>query len=115
MLERFQNAALEVLGERDPAFDLPPEQRVYAGIYGKERKYSGTLRRGIAEILLMIAINDQSISYIGNGFSAQNFVDGVLRDITRLASDYQDLASLDALLPDLEEAAPHHITIGRAQ
>jgi hypothetical protein len=51
MLERFRNAAFEVLGERDPAFDLPPEQRVYAGIYGKERKYSGALRRGVAEIL----------------------------------------------------------------
>lgn len=106
MLERFRNAALEVLGERDPAFDLAPEQRFYAGIYGKERKYSGALRRGIAEILRLIAINEQNLSYIGNGFSAQNFVDGVLRDIPGLASDYQALASLDSLLPDLAEAAP---------
>ncbi|WP_426701524.1 hypothetical protein ACPPVV_00465 [Rhodanobacter sp. Col0626] len=105
MLERFRNAALEVLGERDPAFDLPPEQRVYAGIYGKERKYSGALRRGIAEILRLIAINEQKLSYIGNGFSAQDFVDDVLRDILGLASDYQALASLDSLLPDLAEAA----------
>lgn len=106
MLERFRNAALEVLGERDPAFDLPPEQRVYAGIYGKERKYSGSLRRGIAEILRLIAINERNLSYIGNDFSAQNFVDRVLRDIPGLASDYQALASLDSLLPDLAEAAP---------
>lgn len=106
MLERFRNAALEVLGERDPAFDLSPEQRVYAGIYGKERKYSGALRRGIAEILRLIAINEQNLAYIGNGFSAQDFVDGVLRDIPGLASDYQALASLDSLLSDLAEAAP---------
>lgn len=106
MLERFRNAALEVLGERDPAFDLPPEQRVYAGIYGKERKYSGALRRGIAEILRLIAINEQNLSYIGKGFSAQDFVDGILHDIPGLASDYQALASLDSLLPDLAEAAP---------
>jgi len=106
MLERFRNAALEVLGERDPAFDLSLEQRVYAGIYGKERKYSSALRRGIAEILRLIAINEQNLSYIGNGFSAQDFVDGVLRDIPDLASDYQALASLDSLLSDLAEAAP---------
>lgn len=106
MLDRFRNAANEVLGERDPAFDLPPEQRVYAGIYGKERKHSGALRRGISEVLRLIAINEQNLSYIGNGFSAQEFVDGVLRDIPGLASDYQALASLDSLLPDLAEAAP---------
>lgn len=106
MLERFRNAAIEVLAERDPAFDLLPEQRVYAGIYGKEKKYSDALRRGIAEILRLIAINEQNLSYIGNGFSAQHFVDGVLRDIPGIASNYQALASLDSLLPDLAEAAP---------
>lgn len=106
MLERFRNAALKVLGERDPAFDLTPDQRVYAGIYGKERKYSSALRQGIAEVLRLIAINEQNLSYIGNGFSAQDFVDGVLRDIPGLASDYRALASLGSLLPDLAEAAP---------
>jgi hypothetical protein len=106
MLDRFRNAALEVLGERDPAFDLPPKQRVYAGIYGKERKYSGALRRGIAEILRLIAINERNLAYIGSDFSAQEFVDGILREIPSLATNYQALASLDSLLPDLAEAAP---------
>lgn len=104
-LTRFRDAVLRVLSEPDPALELPPEKQIYADIYGKKLQYSSTLRAGIAEILRLIAINDQSLRYIG-GFSAQHFVNEILKAIPGLATDYRMLASLDSLLPVLAEAAP---------
>jgi len=105
-LERFRAAALTVLGERDPALDLPPEKRMYAALEGKAWQHSDSLRRGITEVLRLIAANAAHLEKIEGGFLAQQFVNDILREVPGLASDYQALASLDSLLPDLAEAAP---------
>ncbi|TDR45685.1 hypothetical protein DFR29_104113 [Tahibacter aquaticus] len=105
-LGRFRDAAITVLGERDPALDLPADRRAYARIEGKGMKYSSSLRRGIVEVLRLIAINAENLTYVDRSFSAQHFADGVVQDLPGLALDYQTLASLDSLLPDLAEAAP---------
>ncbi|WP_223619027.1 hypothetical protein [Lysobacter sp. ESA13C] len=105
LLDRFRAAVLEVLGELDPALELPTDKRAYAEIYDKRRRYSGWLRHGLAEILRLIAVNDDKLGYI-SGFSAQHFVNGILGELPGLATDHQMLASLDSLLPVLAEAAP---------
>lgn len=105
LLDRFRAAVLEVLGELDPALELPTDKRVYAEIYDKRRRYSGWLRQGLAEILRLIAVNDDKLGYI-SGFSAQHFVNGILGELPGLATDHRMLASLDSLLPVLAEAAP---------
>ncbi|MBD7923847.1 hypothetical protein [Xanthomonas bonasiae] len=104
-LNRFSDAAVRVLSELDPALDMPLDQRAYANIYGKSRAWSQSLRSGLSEILRLIAINEDNLNYITD-FSAQNFVNDVLRKIPGLADDYKMLASLDPLLPALAEAAP---------
>lgn len=106
VLDRFRAAVIKVLGERDPSLDLPLERRVYASIEGKERAYSGALRRGLTEILRLIAINDDKLRHLDGGFSAQHFVDGIFRDLPNLHGSFETLASLDPLLADLAEAAP---------
>lgn len=106
VLDRFRAAALQVLGERDPSLDLPIEQRAFASMEGRTLVHSSSLRRGVTEVLRLIAINEEALGEAINGFSAQQFVDGVLRDLPGLAVDYQTLASLDSLLPDMAEAAP---------
>ena len=50
-LDRLQETAILVLGERDPQFDLPKDERYAASIHGKQLKYSKILREGIAETL----------------------------------------------------------------
>jgi len=105
-LERFKHAATKVLGEIDPSLDLPIDRRAYADLEGKKLRYSGALRRGIAEILRLIAINDQALMSPGSGYSAQQFVDGIISDLPGLSIDHRLFASLDSLLPDLAEASP---------
>jgi hypothetical protein len=103
-LERFRLAAIEVLGEIDPALDLPPDQRVYASLHAKERRYSAWLRQGICETLRILAVNDDFRPY--PGFFPQLFVDELAGQLFAGGVDHRVFASLDSLLPDLAEAAP---------
>src|SRR5260370_13720711 len=46
-----------VLGEDDPALDLPKDKRWAASIYGKTREFSGAFREGISETLVLLAVH----------------------------------------------------------
>ena len=53
--ERLGMIIPEVLGEKDPAFELAPEKRAFASIEGKLPKWSGHLKEGLAQTLALIA------------------------------------------------------------
>ena len=54
-LKSFKQLAINVLKERDPKFELPADDRFATSIYGKNLKYSESLRKGIAETLACLA------------------------------------------------------------
>ncbi len=60
-LDDFLFAAEIVLSETDPALDLPEDKRAFAAIYGKQREYSGALREGICETLVLLAIHGDTL------------------------------------------------------
>ena len=53
-LDTFESLALEVLGEDDPRWDLPADERWLAAIRGKVRRYSSELRSGLVETLAVL-------------------------------------------------------------
>lgn len=54
-LKKFKEVVATVFGELDPALELPPDGRFYAGIRGKRMAHSEWLRSGLATTLLMMA------------------------------------------------------------
>ncbi len=61
-LERLKAASVAALGERDPQFELPPEERHAASMHGKTMSHSHRLRNGLAETLaLLVAIPKHSL------------------------------------------------------
>jgi len=103
-LDRFQKAAVLVLGERDPRFDLPKEERYLANIKGKVLKYSSSLRKGMAETLALLGSRPNALSSCSQGKAelvAKLTVHELLKD-----ADWVMWASLDSHLPLLAEAAP---------
>ena len=46
-----------VVGEDDPRFELAPEQRLLAGVYGKVPTHSTGLRRGMVEALTLLMVS----------------------------------------------------------
>ena len=61
-LDRLQETAIMVLGERDPKFDLPEEERFAASIHGKQLQHSEILREGLAETLALVGSRPEALS-----------------------------------------------------
>jgi len=104
-VEAFESAIVEVLGESNPALDLPAKERFMASILGRHHEYSEELRRGLAEILTLSA-GLASENLITDDF---NFIDRARRIVSRLlpaGCSWKRWASLGDLLPLLAEAAP---------
>lgn len=105
-LKRFEGVALDVLGERDPSFDLPAEKRYAASIYGKVLTYTGFLREGIAETLALMATLSPEVK-LGASITGEEFARRVVGKLLHEAKEKEDLwSSLAYLLPLLAEAAP---------
>ncbi len=103
-LDRLQQTAIMVLGERDPQFDLPKEERWAAGIHGKSLKHSDFLRQGLAETMALVGSRPEALSHCSIG-KAENITISVVRQLLYGAS-WERWASLGSHLPLLAEAAP---------
>lgn len=103
-LERFQSVAITVLGEKDPKFELPPEERAYAVINGNRMEYSSALRKGIAETLALLGSRPQPLTSCSDG-KPGSVACLVVRGLLR-SGDPEMWASLNDVLPLLSEADP---------
>jgi len=59
-IDRFFQLVPELLGDRDPALDLPRDQWWMADVFGKARRYSGALLSGIGDALCIL-ISDNKV------------------------------------------------------
>jgi len=103
-LDRFVQVAIRVLQSDNGKFDLPEDKRAFAGVRGKTMKYSGVLRRGVAETTALIAGKSEVLSGCTPGKArevAYLVVHGVLAK-----ADWKRWASLGSLLSFLAEADP---------
>jgi len=103
-LERFKETAVKVLGERDPRFDLPKEERHAAAIHEKVLQHSRHIRNGIAETLALLGCRTGALSSCTHG-KANTTAVLVVRKLLNDAT-WDRWASLDSHLPLLAEAAP---------
>ena len=103
-LNRFRHLAISVLGEADPAFELPAEDRCAANIFGKMPKCSHTLRKGIADGLAILGCQPEACSNCLPGKAETTCVLVIRELLTR--ADWVLWGSLNILLPSLAEAAP---------
>lgn len=103
-LDIFKECAITVLTERDPSFELPPEERYAAIIHKKVATHSQDLRKGLAEGLAMIGNMSDKLSRCSH-LKPENTAVLAVREIFKNA-DWVLWGSLNNLLPSLAEAAP---------
>ena len=103
-LNNLAQCAVTVLSERDPQFELPPDERFAANIRGKVLKYSPELRKGLAESLALLGVQPSDLNYC-----SQNKPESIVVLTVRIIFESADgvlWGSLDDLLPILAEASP---------
>lgn len=108
LLERWIAAADEVLSEPDPVLDLAEDERPYAGIHGVRRRFSATLRNGVAQGIALLGA-------LGNDFALPEGT-SLAESASSLVTRLLDAANGDAtgrgwrnlcdVLPLLAEGAP---------
>lgn len=104
-LDIFERCAVNVLVERDPRFDLDPNERYAANIYGKVLKHSHFIREGLAESLALLGSHSDVLNNCSSN-KPETIAVLVVRKIFESA-DWVLWGSLNNLLPLLAEAAPH--------
>ncbi len=92
------------LGEIDPRFTLPEEERWMANVKGAKRMHSDVLRKSLANTLPMLAcISNHANQQIDD---YQNIVDVSVQKIFSHDNSFKLWSSIGNLLPLLAEAAP---------
>lgn len=104
-LDRFQQAALMVLGENDPKLELPADERLLASFRGKVLQHSYSLRNGIAETLALLGSKPKGLESSCSLGKPELVALLTVRELLKNA-DWVRWASLGNVLPLLAEAAP---------
>lgn len=105
MLERFFEQAKVVLEEDDPKLDLPEDKRWAAAIYNKSREYSTSLRDGVAESLVLLAVHSDALFGDRIGFNCNHAVEQLVEKLmSPLTTRRLEAAGGDLLA--FAEAAP---------
>ena len=113
-LDALKQCAVTVLSERDPQFDLSPDERYAADIYRKVPKYSNGLRKGLAETLALLGTDPDALKNFSQqhqGWKPKDIANLAVREILKNA-DWKLWGSLNDLLPVLAEASPHEFLDG---
>ncbi len=103
-LDVLKQCAETVLKERDPQFELDPDQRFAAAVYGKVLTHSSHLRKGLANTLALLGSRPESLVHC-----TQHKPDAIavlaVREILDDA-DWVQWGSVNDVLPLFAEAAP---------
>lgn len=98
----FEAAAHAVLSSVDPRFEMNPDERWMAGVRGIHRHYSGILRHGIGQVLILLALWGDKVRIVPD---AARRVDAIVDKLLRNA-DQQRWWSLSRDFRLLAEASP---------
>lgn len=105
-LQRYFVLAKIVLDEDDPKLDLPESERWAATFHGKSREFSASLREGISETLVLLAVHGNHLFRDRQGFDCESAVTRLVRDLlTPLKA--RILEANDRDLAAYAEAAPN--------
>lgn len=117
-IARFEAAAHAVLGSADPRFEMSPDKRWMAAAQGIRPDYSGLLRRGIGQVLILLAIWGTQVRTVTDAaMRADAIVEKLLRDADphrwwslsrdfRLLAEASPKAFLSAIEDSLDQTDP---------
>ena len=107
-LDAFREVACFVLKETNPALTLPESWQFAAAIYGKKRRESDDLRRGITTTLALLGSSNEAVSDFPS-LSFSDWAANVVEDILHFANEDctgDTWLSINDVLTELAEAAP---------
>jgi hypothetical protein len=103
-LDKFKEISIKILSTLDPKFDLKPEERFCASVYGKILPHSPSIRNGLAEGLALISTKKESLVNCSSNYG-EYIANAVVREVFN-SSNWMLWASTQDIQPVMAEAAP---------
>lgn len=104
LIDNLKPTIAGILCSTDAKFDLDPNERFAAAIYGKGPVFSQHLRKGLAGFLAIAGTESADLPKCSSAY-----IDGLIFDLESrvlLADDWKVLASASEILPLFSEASP---------
>ncbi|WP_341509619.1 hypothetical protein WAX88_20945 (plasmid) [Photobacterium damselae subsp. damselae] len=105
-LEVFKTISTSTFKTIDPQFELEPEKRYAAAIYGKVLPHSRLIRKGLSEGLALVATKQELLTNCSK-YKGQHCASSVVKDVLS-DSNWQLWASTQDIQIMLAESAPDH-------
>lgn len=99
--DKLKSIVLDVLTEIDPAYELKPENRIYAAIYNKVMTHSKLIRNSLADTLVMLSAFGDIVTD-----NIQAEIDSVVKELMEKNLNIEAWYSYHQCLPILAEASP---------
>lgn len=103
LLIRYRDTLKDVFLKADPKYELPPDKRWAAAIYGKSSSFSEWLRDGLSESLALISVYGDQVANIS---SINDLTNQIIKDLLTFSNDWKVWASFDDSIPRFAEASP---------
>lgn len=103
-LDLFQTIATSIFKTIDPQFELAPEERYAAAIYGKVLPHSQLIRKGLSEGLALVATKQELLTNCSK-YKGQYCASSVVKEVFS-TSNWQLWASTQDIQIMLAESAP---------
>ena len=103
-LDKFKEVFLQAICYVKPMLTLEPGQRFMASFYGKESEYSGWIREGLAQSLILMAVYGNDFKIVTQ-HGGQALADGLVYAVFKDA-DSNLWSSLNDIMPLIAEASP---------
>ncbi|WP_150297011.1 hypothetical protein [Salipiger aestuarii] len=104
-LDHFFQLLPELLGDRDPALDLPQDQWYMANVLGHARSFSGALLSGLGDALCILSVHGKEICGDRLGVDLSYRAAQVVRSLMQ-GADQERWLSIRGHLRTLAEASP---------
>ena len=101
-LKRFRDSTDTVFAEVDPKYELDPDQRWAAAVYGKAPRFSRWIQQGLVKSLVLLGVHGIRLG----DSEGQQVANSIATDILKQATTWQRWSSLKGITPLLAEAAP---------
>ncbi|MEA3198051.1 MAG: hypothetical protein QOF32_2103, partial [Gammaproteobacteria bacterium] len=101
-LAQFEAVAVAVLGSADPRYEMEPDDRWNAAIKGIKPEFSASLRHGVGEVLILLALRGNEIKLVS---FAPRRADAIVRTLLH-GADQKRWWSLSDSFRLLAEASP---------
>lgn len=105
-IQTFKDTIINVLSVVDTQYDLNPEDRFAAPIYGKGFPHSNIIRKGLSEGLAIISTNQHGLSNCSKNIG--QFTANIVVESIFLSTDWKLWASTQDVQMMLSEASPDY-------